>query len=101
MRKSVKEIEDVLQNHGYSIDTIIFNVMKTFKLKMLCNRVGFIKQDGYSTSEIITLIVMLPLMLLKSVNDNKLTVEFKSSFEVEIDIYERKIQLYMKNQILV
>jgi len=76
MRKSVKEIEDVLQNHGYSIDTIIFNVMKTFKLKMLCNQVGFIKQDGFSTTEIITLIVMLPLMLLKSVN-----ALYKSEFQ--------------------
>ena len=76
MRKSIKEIEDVLQNHGYSIDTIIFNVMKTFKLKMLCNQVGFIKQDGFSTTEIITLIVMLPLMLLKSVN-----ALYKSEFQ--------------------
>ena len=76
MRKSIKEIEDVLQNHGYSIDTIIFNVMKTFKLKMLCNQVGFMKKDGYSTSEIITLIVMLPLMLLKSVH-----AFYKSEFQ--------------------
>lgn len=41
MRKPVKEIENVLQNHGYSIDTIIFDVMKTFKLKTLCHQVGF------------------------------------------------------------
>ena len=50
--------------------------MKTFKLKMLCNQVGFIKQDGFSTTEIITLIVMLPLMLLKSVN-----ALYKSEFQ--------------------
>ena len=76
MRKSVKEIEDVLHNHGYSIDTIIFNVMKTFKLKTVCNHVGFLKQDGYSASEIITIMVMLPLILLKSIN-----ALYKSEFQ--------------------
>ncbi|WP_088225632.1 transposase [Desulfosporosinus sp. FKB] len=76
MRKSVKEIEDVLQSHGYSIDTIILNVMKTFKLKTLCCKVGFQKQDGYSASEIITIMVMLPLMLIESVN-----ALYKSEFQ--------------------
>lgn len=76
MRKSVKEIEDVLQSHGYSIDTIILNVMKTFKLKTLCCKVGFQKQDGYSASEIITIMVMLPLMLIKSIN-----ALYKSEFQ--------------------
>lgn len=92
MRKSVKEIEDVLQNHGYSIDTIIFNVMKTFKLKTLCNRVGFIKQDGYSTSEIITLIVMFPLILLKSVN-----AFYKSEFQ-KGNLYEKRYYLSLEEQ---
>lgn len=31
MRKPVKEIENVLQNHGYSNNNIICDVMKTFK----------------------------------------------------------------------
>src|SRR5665648_1254795 len=66
MRKPVKEIENVLQNHGYSINNIICEVMKTFKLKTLCRQVGFQKEAGYSTSEILTLMLMLPLMLLKS-----------------------------------
>ncbi|MHB8983733.1 MAG: IS4 family transposase [Carboxydocellales bacterium] len=76
MRKPVKEIENVLQNHGYSIDTIIFDVMKTFKLKTLCHQVGFKKQEGYSASEIVTLMLMLPLMLLKSIN-----ALYKSEFQ--------------------
>ncbi|MDA8221425.1 transposase [Desulfosporosinus sp.] len=76
MRKSVKEIEDVLQSHGYSIDTIILNVMKTFKLKTLCCKVGFHKHDGYSASEIITIMVMLPLMLIESIN-----ALYKSEFQ--------------------
>ena len=76
MRKSVKEIENVLHNHGYSIDTIILDVMKTFKFKTICRKVGFQKQDGYSASEIVTLMLMLPLMLLKSVN-----AFYKSGFQ--------------------
>ncbi len=68
MRKDVNEIQNVLKNHGYSVNTIICDVMKTFKLKLLCRQVGFQKQEGYSAFEIISLMLMLPLMLLKSVN---------------------------------
>ena len=68
MRKPIKEIENVFQNHGYSINNIICEVMKTFKLKTLCWQISFQKQAGYSTSEILTLMLMLPLMLLKSVH---------------------------------
>lgn len=42
--------------------------MKTFKFKSLCRQVGFQKQEGYSSFEIITLMLMFPLMLLKSVH---------------------------------
>jgi hypothetical protein len=68
MRKNVNEIEKVLQTHGYSINTIISDVMKTFKLKSLCHQVGFMKSEGYSTTEIFALMIMFPLMLLKSVH---------------------------------
>ena len=76
MRKPVKEIENVLQNHGYSINNIICEVMKTFKLKTLCRQVGFQKEAGYGASEILTLMLMLPLMLLKSVH-----ALYKSEFQ--------------------
>jgi len=46
MRKPIKEIENVLQDHDYSIDNIICEVMKTFKLKTLCRKVSFQKQAG-------------------------------------------------------
>jgi len=68
MRKSLNEIEIVLQKHSYSIDNIICDVMKTFNLKKICKQVGFQKQAGYSASEIITLMLILPLILLKSVH---------------------------------
>lgn len=76
MRKPVKEIENVLHTHGYSINNIIFEVIKTFKFKTLCCKVGFQKQDGYSASEIMVLMLVLPLMLLKSVN-----ALYKSEFQ--------------------
>jgi len=76
MRKPIKEIKNVLQNHGYSINNIICEVMKKFKLKTLCRQVGFQKQAGYGTSEILTLMLMLPLMLLKSVH-----ALYKSEFQ--------------------
>lgn len=68
MRKPVTEIENVLKSHEYSINTIIVEVMKKFKFKSLCSRVGFQKQDGYSAPEILTLMIMSPLMMLKSVH---------------------------------
>ena len=76
MRKPIQEVQKVLQTHNYSINNIIFEVMKTFKFKTLCCRVGFQKQDGYSASEIINLILILPLMLLNSVH-----ALYKSEFQ--------------------
>lgn len=68
MRKNVNEIEKVLKTHGYSINTIIIDVVKIFKLKSICQQIGFRKQDGYSAAETLILILMFPLMLLKSVH---------------------------------
>lgn len=50
--------------------------MKTYKFRTLCCQVGFKKQDGYSAPEIITLMLMLPLMLLKSIH-----ALYKSEFQ--------------------
>jgi len=100
MRKHVKEIENVLQHHGYSINNIICEVMKTFKLKTLCRQVGFQKQAGYSTSETLTLILMLPLKLLKSVAKSGLVniLEFRNSIEYEYlkDLFENS---FLTNQL--
>jgi len=68
MRKNINEIENVLKTHGYSITTIISDVMKSFKLKSLCHQIKFKKEEGYSATEILTLMIMFPLMLLNSVN---------------------------------
>lgn len=42
--------------------------MKAFKFRSLCHKVGFKKQQGYSVTDVITLLMALPLMPLNSVN---------------------------------
>jgi len=76
MRQDLNEIKKVLDKHGYSINNIICDVMKTFNFKTLCYRVGAKKEDGYSVTEIITLLIMFPLMLMKSVH-----ALYKSEFQ--------------------
>src|SRR5665647_2564618 len=93
MRKPVKEIENVLQNHGYSINNIICEVMKTFKFKTLCWQVSFQKQAGYSTTEILTLMLMLPLMLLKSVH-----ALYKSEFQKVTTMKQSRIYRLKNNE---
>ena len=81
MRNNVQEIEKVFQSHGFSIDSIIQNVMKKFKFRSLCHQVGFKKQQGYSVTDIMTLLLMLPLMLVNSVN-----ALYKSSYQNMIEM---------------
>ncbi|MDF0725764.1 transposase [Cytobacillus sp. S13-E01] len=76
MRKRVKEIENVFQSHGFSIDSIIQNVMKKFNFRSLCHQVGFKKEQGYSITDILSLMLLFPLMLIDSVN-----ALYKSNFE--------------------
>ncbi|KLU62805.1 hypothetical protein CEB3_c08950 [Peptococcaceae bacterium CEB3] len=69
MRKPIKEIESVLQSHGYSVNIIIADAVKIFNLKTLCHGVGFKKQDGYRASQIIVLMLTMPFLMFKSVGD--------------------------------
>ncbi|SDJ10727.1 hypothetical protein SAMN04488123_1151, partial [Natribacillus halophilus] len=66
MRGKTKEIEKVIQTHGFSIDSIVRDVMKSFNFRSLCHKVGFKKQQGYPVTDIITLMLVFPLMLLNS-----------------------------------
>ena len=68
MRDNATEIKKVLKEHQYSINTIIFEVMGTFKLNAIIRKAGFVKQDGYGVAEILALMIMLPLLLLNSVH---------------------------------
>jgi len=61
MRKPVIEVKNVFDNQSYSTNNIICEVMKTFKLKARGHQGGFYKQAGYSTSEILMLMLRVPL----------------------------------------
>jgi hypothetical protein len=67
--------------------------MKTFKFKSLCRKVGFQKQEGYSAFEIISLMLMLPLMLLKSVH-----ALYRSEFQKVTDMKKDAIYRLKNNE---
>ena len=68
MRDNATEIKKVLDEHQYSINSIIVEVMGTFKLNSIIRKAGFAKQDGYGVAEILALMIMLPLLMLNSVH---------------------------------
>lgn len=68
MRGKAKEIEQVFQTHGFSINTIIRDIMGTFNFFSLYHIAGFSRQHGYSVKDFIMLMLIFPLMLINSVN---------------------------------
>jgi len=66
--RQIEEIGTVLESQDYSINNIIIEAMKKFKIKSLCHQSGFKKGGGFSVTEIIVLLLMLPLMGLKNVH---------------------------------
>ncbi len=54
MRDNATEIKKVLDEHQYSINAIIVEVMGIFKLNSIIRKAGFAKQDGYGVAEIST-----------------------------------------------
>ena len=68
MKINTDEVKNVLEKHDYKIHSMTFDVMKKFGFKTLCCRTGMTKNCGFSVSEIIALMIIFPLMLLKSVH---------------------------------
>ena len=66
----------LLRSKRCSINAIIFDAMGTFKLNSIIRKAHFKKQEGYRVTEILALMIMLPLMLLNSVNSF-----YKSEFQ--------------------
>ena len=66
--RPINEIAAVFESRGYSIYNSICDTMKKFKLNTLCHQAGIIKMDGFSATEILTLLIMLPLMALKNIH---------------------------------
>ena len=68
MRETTSEIKKVFDKHQYSIDSIVFDVMQTFKLHSIVRHTRFEKQEGYPVTEVLALLMMFPLMMLSSVH---------------------------------
>ena len=68
MRGDVSEIGKILEQHQYSITTVVLETTQTFKLPSILRKAGFEKEQGYSVVEIMTLMMLLPFLLLKSVH---------------------------------
>jgi hypothetical protein len=66
--RQVNEIDSVFENQNYSLGNIICDTMKKFKLKTLCHLSGIQKSDGFSVTELMTILIMLPLMALNSIH---------------------------------
>ena len=66
--RRLNEIGTVLEKQNYPIHNIICDTLKKFKLKTLCHESGIEKREGFSVAEILTLLIMLPLMALNSVH---------------------------------
>lgn len=93
MRQSLNEIKNVIDKHEYTIDNIICDIMKKFNLKTICWKSGAssVKEEGYKITEIITIMIMLPLMLLKTVN-----AFYKSQYE-ELTQMQKDVIYRLKN----
>ena len=68
MRETTSEIKKVFDKHQYSIDSIVFDVMQTFKLHSIVRHTRFEKSEGYAVTEVLALLMMFPLMMLSSIN---------------------------------
>jgi hypothetical protein len=68
MRENATEIKKVLDEHQCTINAIIFDVMGTFKLPGILRKAAFAKHAEYGVPEILALLIVLPLLLLNSVN---------------------------------
>ena len=66
--RQTKEIATVFESQNYSVNNIICDTMRKFKFKTLCHKAGIQKSAGFSATEILTLLIMLPLMALKNVH---------------------------------
>lgn len=65
---NLDEIKKVLDQNDYSLNNILYDVIKVFNFQKICLDTGFIKESGYELLEVITVTIMMPLMMLKSVN---------------------------------
>jgi len=77
--RQMKEIATVLESHNYSLNNSICDILKKFNFKTLCHRTGIKKEAGFSAVEILTLLILFPIMALSSVHQL-----YKSSYNEKV-----------------
>lgn len=91
MRQDLNEIEKVFQKNKYNINNIICDIMKEFKFKTICCQLRVSKGSGYSITDVICLMILMPLMLLKSVHSL-----YKSQYE-KTTVMKKDVIYRLKN----
>ena len=69
MQQDLSEVGKVLETHEYSMTSVWLDAAKTFKLPSMIKQAGFEKAQGYSVTEMIMLMMLLPFLVLNRVND--------------------------------
>jgi len=93
MQPNIDEVKKVFDNHGYFINSIIIDILKKFKFRTILYKTGAQKKDGYSVSEILSILLMLPLMVLKSVHSL-----YKSKYNELSEMKKDTIYRLMNNE---
>lgn len=107
MRQKLSEIDEIFEKHNYDTHNIIANTFKKFKLTFAFKKYGFHKEQGFLTSEIILILLYLPLLGARSINHfyqkqfQKITTMQKDTlyrFRNNPDTDWRRILLYVAKQ---
>ncbi len=95
MREDVSETRKVLEKHEHSMTAVWLETVQVFKLRSIVRKAGFEKEPGDRVAEIITLMMRLPFLLLKSVY-RWYTSDFQRSpqYAALKDLFERSFLSY-------
>ena len=69
MQQDLSEVGKVLETHEYSMTSVWLDAANTFKLPSMIKQAGFEKAQGYSVTEMIMMMMLLPFLGLNRVND--------------------------------
>ena len=95
MREDVSETRKILEKHEHSMTAVWLETVQVFKLRSIVRKAGFEKEPGDRVAEIITLMMRLPFLLLKSVY-RWYTSDFQRSpqYAALKDLFERSFLSY-------
>jgi len=90
MSQEISEIGKILEKHPYSMTSVLMETAQTFQLRSIVQNAGFEKPQGYRVVEMMTWMMLLPFLLVKSVH-SLFVSDFKRITEMKKDtIYRLK-----------